>query len=69
VPIAAMSVRSGSLEAGAYAVAAWHLTAVNLLLGLIRARQRPTELIDSRILRTASDDARAWRNDPNRIEA
>jgi hypothetical protein len=68
-PIAAMTARNGSLKAGAYAMAVWHLTAVNLLLGLIRARKRPTELIDSRILRTASDDCSAWRNDPTRRQA
>jgi GT2 family glycosyltransferase len=55
VPVAVMSVRSGSVKAGAYSVAVWHLTAVNLLLGLVRVRRQPTELIDSRILRTPGD--------------
>jgi hypothetical protein len=55
LPIAAMAVRSGSVKVGAYSVAVWHLTAINLLLGLVRARKQPTELIDSRILRTPGE--------------
>jgi len=53
LPVAAMTVRSGSLKAGAYSVAVWHLTAINLLLGLARSRKRPDEPIESRILRTS----------------
>jgi glycosyltransferase involved in cell wall biosynthesis len=53
LPVAMMAVRSGSLQAGAYSVAVWHLTAINLVLGLLRVRKEPTGLIDSRILRTA----------------
>jgi glycosyltransferase involved in cell wall biosynthesis len=53
LPVAVMTIRSGSLGAGAYSVAVWHLTAINLLLGLLRVRKEPTGLIDSQILRTA----------------
>ena len=67
LPVAAMAIRSGSLKGGAYSVAVWHLTAINLLLGLIRVRKRPTELIDSRILRTADNGPASW-GDPNRIQ-
>jgi glycosyltransferase involved in cell wall biosynthesis len=52
LPVTVMSVRSGSVKAGAYAVAVWHLTAVNLLIGLLRTRKEPGELIASRVLRT-----------------
>ena len=53
LPVTVMTIRSGSLAAGAYSVAVWHLTAVNLLLGLLRVRKKPTGLIDSQILRSA----------------
>jgi glycosyltransferase involved in cell wall biosynthesis len=65
LPITAMTVRSGSLKAGAYSVMVWHLTAINLLLGLVRARKRPAELIDSRVLRTAGGGP-ASRSDSSR---
>jgi GT2 family glycosyltransferase len=53
VPVAIMSGRSGSLKSGVYSVLVWHLTAVNLLIGVFRARKGPGVAIDSRILRTA----------------
>jgi GT2 family glycosyltransferase len=58
LPVVVMAVRGGSLEAGAYAVAVWHLTAINLLLGLFRLRREPSGLIDSQILRTAQHGGR-----------
>jgi glycosyltransferase involved in cell wall biosynthesis len=68
LPTAAMTARSGSLKAGAYSVAVWHLTAINLLLGVFRARKPPAALVKSRILRTAADAATS-RTDPNRVPA
>ncbi len=68
IPVAVMAVRGGSLQSGAYAVAVWHLTAVNLLLGLVRVRKPPTEAIASRVLRTAGEAAASC-NDPNRARA
>lgn len=53
LPVAVMAVRSGSLQAGAYSVAVWHLTAINLVLGLLRVRKDPTGPIESLILRTS----------------
>jgi glycosyltransferase involved in cell wall biosynthesis len=53
LPVAVMTLRSGSLEAGAYSVVVWHLTAINLLLGLFRVRREPSGSIDSQILRAA----------------
>lgn len=53
LPIVAMTVRSGSLASGAYSVAVWHLTALSLLVGLMRARKPPETVIRSRILHTA----------------
>jgi glycosyltransferase involved in cell wall biosynthesis len=52
-PIAAMTIRSGSLASGVYSVAVWHLTALSLLLGLVCARKPPATFIKSRILRMA----------------
>jgi GT2 family glycosyltransferase len=53
MPIVAMTVRSGSLASGAYSVAVWHLTALSLLVGIMRARKPPETIIRSRILHTA----------------
>jgi glycosyltransferase involved in cell wall biosynthesis len=57
LPIAAMTVRSGSLSAGVYSVAVWHLTSVSLLLGLARTRKSPTAVIPCRILHAAGPAA------------
>jgi len=68
LPVVAMTARSGSLKAGAYSVAVWHLTAINLLLGAVRTRKSPAAFIDSQILRTAVDPAIPSKN-PNRVPA
>jgi glycosyltransferase involved in cell wall biosynthesis len=53
LPIAAMTVRGGSLKAGIYSVVVWHLTSITLLLGFMRPRMEPNGPISSVVLRTA----------------
>jgi glycosyltransferase involved in cell wall biosynthesis len=67
VPMVVMTARSGSLKGGAYSVAVWHLTAINLLLGLFRTRKRPTAPIGSQILCTAGHGP-TLRNDLNGMQ-
>ena len=51
LPVTVMTVRSeGSLALGLHSVVLWHLNAAGLLIGLMRARHRPTERIESRLL-------------------
>lgn len=47
-PIAAMSVRRRSLKIGAYSVLLWHVNAIGLVFGALRARKPPTDWIRSR---------------------
>lgn len=49
-PVILMGLRYRSAALGLYAVAAWHVHALGLLIGLLRRRRAPTEWIGSRIL-------------------
>jgi GT2 family glycosyltransferase len=54
LPIAGMALRRRSLMTGIYSVLVWHVQGFGLLRGLLRRRRSPTELIESRIIRTAT---------------
>ncbi|OIS93314.1 glycosyltransferase [Brucella cytisi] len=51
VPFAAMSIRSHSIELGIYAVVAWIFHAAALPLGFFQARRKPTDWIESKVIR------------------
>lgn len=51
VPFVVMSVRSRSIELGVYAVVAWIFHAAALPLGFFQPRRKPTDWIESKVLR------------------
>lgn len=55
LPLAALSVRRGSLRLGIYSLAAWNVSALGLLGGFARARKAPGDPLASRLLTSASE--------------
>ncbi len=51
LPFVAMSIRSRSVELGVYAVVAWIFHAAALPLGFFQSRRKPTDWIESRVIR------------------
>jgi len=57
LPLAAMAIRTRSVELGFHSVMLWYVSAVGLACGVVRKRKPPAAGIKSRTLRTACSHA------------
>lgn len=69
LPLAAVTQRKRSLRRAAYALLSWHVQAVGLVRGLLRARRPPQQPIASRILREPDEAPRPLPNNTNAAPA